>query len=233
MRTKFDSAVAIHCELQELEFDPFVELFQETTLGSVYFLPSIEMSEFESASIIIGDLLGVKNLTQAPGWVDKIIVPDQSEIDCQIESNSLNIAQLNAESQQLSVNRTYLRRFLKLLYEKGINLEDIVLESLTILGAEVERPDLVANKEDGWLKVYIEGKEYNGVLEIKSTEKQQHNVKGIRQLGEWKTKGINEKGIKYKAIFIVTMRSHTLTVIFYKDYTKFITQFGNAPHIRH
>ena len=79
-------------------------------------------------------------------------------------------------------------------------MEPIVRDVLCVLGAKVEDP-IEKNKEDGWIKE-INGKEYKGVLEIKSTRLDHFNEDGRKQLLDWVNRGITLRNIQYKGIFI-------------------------------
>lgn len=97
--------------------------------------------------------------------------------------------------------RAEARRCLKLLYERGKPLEDAVRGVLQALGATVETPK-EEGKEDGWIAVKVDGKNLEGVLEIKSTASEQLDIKGFRQLLEWRNRGIELRHKEYKPIFI-------------------------------
>ena len=69
------------------------------------------------------------------------------------------------------------------------------------LGAHVEDPS-EPGKEDGWIVVSFGEKNYEGVLEIKSTKSDQFNEDGRKQLLDWIDRGIRLREKKYKGIFI-------------------------------
>ena len=78
------------------------------------------------------------------------------------------------------------------------------------LGADVEDPDEQGNernKEDGWITVRVGDEQLPGVLEIKSARGShargsQFGEDGIRQLNDWKMRGVLNRNIEYKGIFI-------------------------------
>jgi hypothetical protein len=96
--------------------------------------------------------------------------------------------------------REKTRECLKLLYERGDQLEVVVRDILRGLGAHVEDPEN-PGKEDGWVTVQVSGQILEGVIEVKSTKNPQFGEDGIRQLLDWVDRGIQLRQKKYKGLF--------------------------------
>ena len=169
--------------------------------GPMIFLPKIKLNEDETLLLILEDICGIEMELPEPEWLKQYSAPGQAEIDTKIKEietkNEKLLNQLKVEKSK----RENVRRCLKLLYEIKRPLEPVVREILEVLGAEVEKPK-ENNKEDGWIKINIGGKKYEGVLEIKSTKSKQFGEEGRKQLLDWINRGIQLRKKKYKGIFI-------------------------------
>jgi hypothetical protein len=110
---------------------------------------------------------------------------------------------LRQNMADLAEERRSARLVTELLHASGKPLERAVHAALDELGAEVEEPT-DPSKEDGWITVRVGARTFQGVLEIKSTENEHFGAKGMRQLGEWVQRGVKNRGIPYKPIFIGT-----------------------------
>jgi hypothetical protein len=170
-------------------------------LGSVIILPKVELTEDEALVLILRDVCGVESRLPEPDWVGRYVAPGQEAIDTQIQ---LIRAEIEAGAQSLraaEAKRESARKYLRLLYDRGDSLEEIVREVLRGLGAEVEDPEN-PGQEDGWITVRIGGQVLEGVLEVKSTRNPQFGLEGIRQLLDWVNRGVEAKGKKHKGIFV-------------------------------
>jgi len=168
--------------------------------GSIYFLPEISLNGDETIQLVLNDTLDIQLTAPEPEWLVKLKAPGQEEFDSEVSNLNTIIDAKNIELEQAESSRTECRKFLKLLYERELALEPIVRDVLCVLGAKVEDP-IEKNKEDGWIKE-INGKEYKGVLEIKSTRLDHFNEDGRKQLLDWVNRGITLRNIQYKGIFI-------------------------------
>ena len=162
----------------------------------IFFMPKIKKNEEDTLSILFS-ILGFKNEQQEPDWIKDYIVPGQEQIDIQIEKIEGNIEKESVRIGKLREKKEFLRDHLKLLYEGGYPLEDIVMSVLEDLGAKIELPT-EDGKEEGWIFY----NEYKGVLEIKSTGSDYFNEYGRKQLLEWIDRGRTLKNDKFKGIFI-------------------------------
>ncbi len=169
--------------------------------GRMVFLPSIEVSEEDVVAMVLTDILGIRIAVPEPPWATNMVAPGQPEIDQRIEQMKRDIADLEGRLKNGEEERESARRCVHLLYKMDVDLEEVVREVFAALGAEVEPPD-DPGKEDGWVSVTIGDENSEGVLEIKATKKDQFNQKGLRQLMEWKNRGILHRQKTYKGIFI-------------------------------
>jgi len=171
------------------------------SFGPMIFLPKIKLNEDETLLLILEDICGMEMELPEPEWLKQYSAPGQAEIDKKIKEIETKSKKLSNQLEVEESKRENVRRPLKLLYEIKRPLEPVVREILEELGAQVEEPK-ENNKEDGWIKVNIEGKTYEGVLEIKSTKSKQFGEEGIRQLLDWISRGKLLRKKKYKGIFI-------------------------------
>jgi len=169
--------------------------------GPIIFLPKISLDEDETLLLVLKDIFGIEMKLPEPEWLEQYPAPGQAEIDTIIKEIETKSKKLLNQLEEEQLKRENVRRCLKLLYEIKRPLESIVREMLEVLGAQVEKPK-ENNKEDGWIKINIDGKKYEGVLEIKSTKSKQFGEEGRKQLLDWINRGIQLRKKKYKGIFI-------------------------------
>lgn len=170
-------------------------------LGPIVFLPPISASEDETVQIVLRDLCGFDAALPEPPWIKDFKAPGQKQVDDEIVRLESEIKGLQQRLGESVANREKCRAFLKLLYDREFGLEPAVREVLRVLGAQVEDPK-EKNKEDGWITVVIDGKTYEGVLEIKSTRHDTFPEDGRKQVIDWVNRGISQRAKKYKGIFI-------------------------------
>jgi len=169
--------------------------------GPMIFLPKIKLNEDDTLLLILEDICGIEVELPEPEWLEQYPAPGQDEIDSKIKEIETKTEELSNQLEAERIKRENVRRCLKLLYEIKHPLEPVVREMLEFLGAEIEESK-ENNKEDGWIKVNIEGKIYEGVLEIKSTKSEQFGEEGIKQLLHWINRGTLIRKKKYKGIFV-------------------------------
>ncbi len=169
--------------------------------GSVLFLPQVSLSEDETLQMMLTTICGIETNLPEPEWLPQFIAPGQKAIDDEIQQISTEIKNLSDNLQQAELRKDECRKCLKLLYEREFALEPVVWDMLRSFGADVEEPE-EKNKEDGWIKVVIEGKTFEGVLEIKSTKNEQFNEGGRKQLLDWIDRGRTLRSKNYKGLFI-------------------------------
>lgn len=169
--------------------------------GYLCLLPEIDCDPDISIRILLEDLLGIATEEQEPEWARSIIFPGQGEIVKQRVAIDETVLQLQMENEELAIALLKLRRPLGLIYGIGTPLEVCVREALTELGATVTAPE-VRNKEDGTVEIEIDGAGALFVLEVKGSDKDMLDEKGIGQLHNWKGEVMQKKNRKAKGLFI-------------------------------
>ena len=169
--------------------------------GPIHFLPKIDKSEDETIQIVLRDLCEVEAELPEPVWLKDYNAPGQEKIDKKIEQVTLDINNGFQDLKRTREEREKIRTCLKLLYEREYALEPATRDILRALGAHVEDPS-EPGKEDGWVVVPYGERNYEGVLEIKSTKSDQFNEDGRKQILDWIDRGIRLREKKYKGIFI-------------------------------
>lgn len=177
------------------------KLVRRKTFGSVLFLPQVDLTQEEAISSVLSDICGVEISVPEPEWLKMMKAPGQKELEEKEAAITEKIATLQSEREELGKHIAESRECLKLLYERGSELEDVVRNTLRQLGASVEEPDNPGN-EDGWIIVTAGGQELKMVLEVKGTRNDQFGEGGIRQLLDWMQQGIMNRGEKSKGVFI-------------------------------
>jgi len=172
-----------------------------TEVGPITLLPDIELSSKETLLLLLRDCLSVPIEKIEPEWIHALEAPNQAAIDEEIQGLQESMDSLTIQLERKRQERLECRECLKLLYAEGTDLEMIVRKLLNVLGAEVREPTDPA-KEDGWIAVQVDGRTLEGVLEIKSTEKEMFTEKGLRQLLEWQNRGKVNEQKTYKGILI-------------------------------
>lgn len=169
--------------------------------GPIIFLPEINKNEDETIEIILNDICGIEYQMPEPEWAEEYIAPGQEAIDRKINETSSKINVLSKELKKDEAKKVDVRQCVKLLYEKDHELEPIVRDILSYLGANVEEPT-EQNKEDGWVYITIREEEYSGVLEIKHTKSDTFGEEGRKQLLDWVDRGRTLRRVNHKGIFI-------------------------------
>lgn len=169
--------------------------------GKILFLPSIDLSQDEILIMLLRDICGIETNLPEPEWINEYLAPGQRVIDDKINQIKHELSSLNGDLSNAEVERNTKRACLKLLYDRGLSLEEVVRNIFRSLGADVDDPK-DPGKEDGWITVDVGDQKYEGVLEVKSTRNEQFGEDGIRQLLDWINRGVELRQKKYKGIFI-------------------------------
>jgi len=203
-QNRYNNSLAFELRYQMLENDythPNVIKKLICSFGPIIFLPKINLDEDETLLLVLEDICGIEMELPEPKWLEQYSAPGQAEIDKKIKEIETITRKLSNLLDVEKSKRLNVRRFLKLLYEIKHPLEPVVRETFKALDAQVEEPK-ENNKEDGWIKIVIDGKTYLGVLEIKSTKSKQFGEEGIKQLLHWINRGTLIRKTKNKGIFI-------------------------------
>lgn len=173
----------------------------EALSGPILFLPRSELSEEDALELVLRDLCEVDVSAPAPEWVSEFAPPGQERVDREIELTRARIEELIEEHDRKVEERDEVREPLKLLYETGAALEEVVRVVLEALGAEVS-PGEDRTKEDGWVTAQVGDETFEGVLEIKGVKGSHFNLEGVRQLTDWIDRGITLRKKTYTGIFV-------------------------------
>ena len=146
-------------------------------------------------------MYGIEVTAPSPAWAESILIEGQSTIDAEIQRVDAEISEFVRRKELLLAKRTASRQPLRLLFDIGTGLEDIVLSVFEELGAIVRRPDS-PGMEDGWITVHVGEDVFQGVLEVKGTRSRQFKEDGLRQLGTWINRGIELEQRRYKGLFV-------------------------------
>ncbi|MBX9878843.1 MAG: hypothetical protein K2Y22_10340 [Candidatus Obscuribacterales bacterium] len=208
--TRFHKSLALYyffhfsARISESEFtdgmSTWKRLAEAQTVGPVILLPDLGIGSDETIHLVLNDVLNLRLSNPEPAWLQDYVAPGQDVIDSTIRDIDAQINSLQVQHTTKIQERVQSRRCLRLLFDVGTNLEEIVKEVLNDLGAIVHEPT-EKNKEDGWITVEIDGNILEGVLEVKSTERPNFDESGLRQLMDWKNRGKLKQKL-YKGIFI-------------------------------
>ena len=174
--------------------------FKQREFGPITFLPKTSLNEDETIQTVLSSI-GIEADLPEPNWLSEYMAPGQDRIDDDIARIKTDITALNDALEIADSERASCRECLKLLYEKEHALEPVVRDILRALGADVEDPK-EKGREDGWLVVKVGDETYEGVLEIKSTRRDQFDESGRKQLLDWIDRGRTQRHKNYKGIFI-------------------------------
>jgi hypothetical protein len=106
--------------------------------GELVFLsPLQDVDERETVALLLSDL-GLKEDTPPPQWVEKIEVPGVEDLTDVISLFDRDIKSLQDAKTKKDLELQRLRRWARLLYATGGELEDIFRESLEALGGTVK-----------------------------------------------------------------------------------------------
>jgi hypothetical protein len=198
---RYNNSLIFSVKLKAVEQDRYGPGNGEMIFSNILMLPEISLNKEATIELILEDICNLKAPLEEPEWIENYKAPKQREIDKQIERVEDKIRSNYQELSKLKKDLKVRRKCLKLFYESGKELEEVVLDILTELGADVEKPTELG-KEDGWIYVETESDDYSGVLEIKGTKNVHFNDKGRKQLLDWVDRGITLRQTKYKGIFI-------------------------------
>jgi len=186
-----------------IQIQPRSRQFIEPPLpGTLLFLPSVGMPEDDAVLTLLRDLCQVEVSLPEPEWLATYKVPGQTTIEAEIDSIEREIL----ERQQIVISKRAnikaMQDCQKLLYERHDAFEQKVRDVLGELGGGVE-PPLERNKEDGWITYTLaDGTNLDFVLEAKSTDNAQVGEHGLRQLLDWKNRGLINRQKRYKGLLV-------------------------------
>lgn len=115
--------------------------------GSITTLPYFrDQEERQIVAAALTDILGIQQREGAPEWLDRISMESVRPIDERILRLEEDVAKLKAEVNKESVVKAGIEHYKRLLYVSSFELEDLVAECLSRLGAEI-RPARYSQEE--------------------------------------------------------------------------------------
>lgn len=168
----------------------------------IVFIPlGVSDSPEEDLRFILKDTLDISIAQEPPDWILEMEAPGQSARDHRISEIKMEIANHQAQLATEEAARAELRKCLDVLYQIGGPLETAVKNLLRELGGTIEEPP-VKGFRDAYLTISIGDELQRAVLEIKGTSKAQFDMKGFKQVLQWRDEAMIDSGEKYRAIFI-------------------------------
>lgn len=164
--------------------------------GYLTLLPASGRGPGSDAHWVLREFFDIDTHVPPPRWTEPIKVPGQLEIDAKVAANKATIATLQQEINVLENDRARGREWLRLLYDDGFGLEEIVQRCFTTLGAKVTKP----SREKHDCRITVEGYPA-GILEIKGTHNGKFAIGSLRQLANWVDEAL-EHGGDVKGIFV-------------------------------
>jgi hypothetical protein len=168
---------------------------------TLVFIPDTSLDPTEAIARLLDSLYDVQLVTQEPEWVRTLVAPGQDAHDQEVARLHAELERLRSELRDAETQRAEVRKPLKLLYAKQLELEPLVHDAFAQLGATVHSP-LESGKADFWLTVELDGSELAFVGEIKSIDRKTFKENGLQQLASWQARGIAERGTRAKQVFV-------------------------------
>jgi hypothetical protein len=137
--------------------------------------------------------------SKEPEWAAAITVINQAKVDEQINQKQEEITEAKLELNELIKSKKELRSVISLLYESDKPLERSVKAVLKDLGSVVIEPS-VTNK----IEFYLNFDELRFAPEVKSTQKEHIEQKGLRQAVDWSNDAFDETHEEHKPLLIVS-----------------------------
>ncbi len=157
--------------------------------------PPTERSSEDGVIWILRNLYGLLLERQQPDWLASYKLPGEPEIHTIISQYEQKISETQKKIEAAKLDLEKLTRFKKLLYEQDEALEQIVRDSLRVLGATVTDPER-KGREDGRLvdpfgrKGMLEVKGRTGTLRVQDVRQLEDWVQGAAESENWPSKGL-------------------------------------------
>jgi hypothetical protein len=171
------------------------ELTGKHESGEFIFLPSpTEITDVEAINVILNKYFNIYQKTLPPDFTLSIEVPGLSAVREKIENNLKDIDRLSQENKALREKEAELIRYIELIYETGIPLEEIVKIIFTDLGYKPKPPLF---KEE----FIVQFKDKTGIIECKGNNK---SIKrdDFRQILEYTKEYEIDGRLEHKGILI-------------------------------
>lgn len=140
--------------------------------GEIIFLPPpSEILTEDGIDILLDNILGIETKEIPPNWVNTVMLPNLEEIEASIYQLYEEIQKNHDEITKLDKSRLELIKYRKLLWAKGIPLENIVMEAFKFLGFTEIRRERSDDLEDGIFDFQTTTDYEHGILEVKGSDK--------------------------------------------------------------
>ena len=159
----------------------------------IEFLPPIE-NVAEGIDIIINEICRIHD-EKAPEWITEIVLPGEKQIQKKIDDKLREIDSLNKEIEELEKELENFMVYKKLLYSRGIDLEETVELSLSLLGIDLKKPT-PSNVEDRFFetpdnqKIYFEIRGTNRLMNENDLAQLIKRVAEKPKSSYYKTRGV-------------------------------------------
>jgi len=173
----------------------------EREYESIVMVPFGRLEPTEALSAVLAEAFGISIRQQAPTWAEQLVAPGQAPLDAAISEIRGEISAREVALQLKLQERTGVRSCLDVLFQIGTPLEDAVERLLGELGAIVERPGTTVDC-DRYLSIEIAGLTRRAALEIKGTSKPQFDMRGFKQVLQWRDEAMIARGEEHRAVFI-------------------------------
>jgi hypothetical protein len=169
------------------------------TFGPLVWLPRMTKAPAEGVDLVLDHMLGIGGVEQAPDWLERYRMPQEEAALNQLESLEADMQELEERIRLAEERLRNERRFKKLLYEQGSELEVAVREALEMLGATVHEPE--NDEDDGRLE---DPSGRPAMLEVKG-RKGSGSLQEVRQLHDWMDNAYHNEGWEGKGILVANI----------------------------
>jgi hypothetical protein len=169
--------------------------------GAILFVPTVPHEPENALARFLKATCDIDLGSEQPAWLEDLAVPGQDLLDAEIANLTRERQKLDRAVEDKNRERSVARSSLAVLYQSGLALEIAVKKMLADMGAQIIEATKSGN-EDGRVTIEIDGKTFEGVLEIKSVKKPTFDIDGLRQVSNWVQAAQIEKSRRFKGIFI-------------------------------
>jgi hypothetical protein len=184
--------------------------------GSVTVLPHFPDADPHTVvSVALEDMLGKPQSEGEPAWLSSIPMSPVFPIDARLATLTEEISSLENQVEQQLAHKAQLERFKRLLYVSSFELEDLVAECLSLLGATIKparysQEEFVMELGDAVFLAECKGVSKSISLQhfrqlqdyvLKYEEDEQKAGKGILFGNAWRDLPPSERDTKDKPIF--------------------------------
>lgn len=169
------------------------------TSGPLILLPPpTQAIEEEGIRVLLEDFCGLEARTPSPAFAQAMRLPGEDALDAEIEKQERELNEAKTKVDQLIHQKQERRRFIALIYEKGIaGLQDVAQEAFEELGLTTKDADPDVSDE-----FYVCDGEDQALVEVRGHRKSSQ-ISDIRQLIDNLLKYEQKHGGRIKGIQLV------------------------------